>query len=219
MISNSLHWLDYGVIAIYMLAVLGIGIYFSRNEKDSSDFLLGGRSMSYLAIGLSCMMSLLSSISIVMVPGEIYNHGLTLFSLTATLSVVLSIPFFLIFMKFYFKLGSFTPYEYLEYRYGKSVRGIIAISSLYIRTMYVGMVLYSSSKVFEGAFGWPVWGTILAVGVIGVVYTAMGGMKAVVWTDVMQFFVLCLGFIVIVVVLCNKIGGAREAIAYALDDC
>ena len=212
-----MHFLDYSVMIIYMLAVLGIGIYFSRNENNSDDFLLGGRSMPYLAIGLSCMMSLLSSVSIVVVPGEIFKNGLTLFSLSGTLGLFLAIPCFLLFMRFYFKLGSFTPYEYLEYRYSKSVRAIIAISSLYTRTLYLGMVLYTTSKIFEGAYGWPAWLTILMVGIIGAAYTVMGGMKAVVWSDVMQFFVLCGGFIVVIVVLCMKIdGGPWGAITYAI---
>jgi SSS family solute:Na+ symporter len=213
-----MHWLDYSMIAVYMAAILGIGFYFSRNEKDSSDFLLGGRSMPYFAIGLSCMMSLLSSVSIVVTPSEIFNHGLTLFSLSSTLGLFLAIPCYLLFIRFYFKLGSFTPYEYLEYRYNKSIRALIAVSSLYTRILYLGMVLYTTSKIFEGAYGWSAWVTILAVGIIGMAYTVMGGMKAVVWTDVMQFFVLCGGFVVVIVVLCLKIdGGAWKAVTYAFE--
>ena len=213
---DSMHFLDYAVMAAYMLIVLGIGFYFSRNEKSSEDYLLGGRSMPYIAVGLSCMMSLLSSVSIVVVPGEIYSNGLTLFSLSGTLGLFLAIPCFLLFIRFYFKIGSFTPYEYLEYRYSKSVRTIVAISSLYTRTIYLGMVLYTTSKIFEGAYGWPVWVTILVVGVIGTVYTVLGGMKAVVWSDVMQFVVLAGGFIVVVAILCLKVdGGAWGAVDYA----
>ena len=141
--------------------------------------MLGGRNMPYLAIGLSCMMSLLSSISIVVIPGEIFNHGITLFSLSATLGLFLAIPSFLLFIRFYFKLGSFTPYEYLEYRYSPGVRGIVAISALYTRILYLGTVLFSTSKIFEGAYQWDAWKTILLVGIIGTVYTVLGGMKAV----------------------------------------
>jgi SSS family transporter len=211
--------MDYAVMVIYMLIVLAIGFYFSKNEKDSEDFLLGGRSMPYIAIGISCMMSLLSSISIVVVPGEIFKNGLTLFSLSSTLGLFLAIPCFLLFIRFYFKLGSFTPYEYLEYRYNAGVRTVIALSALYTRMLYLGTVLFSTSKIFEGAYGWPAWLTIVLVGVIGAAYTVMGGMKAVVWSDVMQFVVLIGGFIVVVVILCMKIdGGAWGAITYAFDN-
>lgn len=199
-----------------MLVVLGIGFYFSRNEKSSEDYLLGGRSMPYVAIGISCMMSLLSSVSIVVTPGEIFNNGLTLFSLSSTLGLFLAIPCFLLFIRFYFKLGSFTPYEYLEYRYSPAIRTLIAVSALYTRIIYLGVVLYTSSKIFEGAYGWPAWRTIVLVGVIGALYTVMGGMKAVVWSDVLQFIVLIGGFIVVVIILCVKIeGGAWGAVSYA----
>ncbi len=218
MLNTNMYWPDYAVMAGYMLAVLGIGFYFSKNEKNSDDFLLGGRSMPYVAIGLSCMMSLLSSVSIVIVPGEIFKNGLTLFSLSSTLGLFLAIPCFLLFIRFYFKLGSFTPYEYLEYRYTPAVRSIIAISSLYTRILYLGTVLYTTSKIFEGAYGWSAWQTILLVGVIGTLYTVMGGMKAVVWSDVMQFVVLIGGFIVVVIVLSiNMKGGPWGAISYAFE--
>ena len=208
--------MDYAVMVVYLIIVLAIGFYFSRNEKDSEDFLLGGRTMPYMAIGISCMMSLLSSISIVVVPGEIFKNGLTLFSLSSSLGLFLAIPCFLIFIRFYFKLGSFTPYEYLEYRYNSGVRTVIALSALYTRMLYLGTVLFTTSKIFEGAYGWPAWLTITLVGVIGAAYTVMGGMKAVVWSDVMQFVVLIGGFIVVVIILCVKIdGGAWGAVSYA----
>lgn len=214
--KESIYWSDYLVMIVYMIIVLGIGFYFSRNEKNSEDYLLGGRRMPYVAIGLSCMMSLLSSVSIVVVPGEIYKNGATLFVLSSTLGLFLAIPYFLMFIRFYFKLGSFTPYEYLEYRYNKSVRGIVAVSALYTRTLYLGTVLFATSKIFEGAYGWDAWKTILLVGVIGTAYTVLGGMKAVVWTDVMQFVVLAGGFIVVVGILCIRVdGGAWGAVVYA----
>ena len=216
MVSGEMYWADYAVMIAYMLIVLGIGFYFSRNEKNSEDYLLGGRSMPFVAIGLSCMMSLLSSISIVVTPGEIFKNGLTLFSLSGTLGLFLAIPCFLLFIRFYFKLGSFTPYEYLEYRYSPTVRTLVAMSSLYTRILYLGMVLFTTSKIFEGAYGWEAWKTILLVGFVGTAYTVLGGMKAVVWSDVMQFVVLAGGFIVVVVILCINIdGGAWGAVSYA----
>ena len=102
-------WFDYLIILLYLAAVIGIGVYFSRGEKSSENYLLGGRRMPFLAVGIACMMSLLSSVSIVMVPGEIFNNGLTLFSLSGTVGLLLVIPCYLLFTRFYFRLGSFTP--------------------------------------------------------------------------------------------------------------
>ena len=212
-------WFDYLIILLYLAAVIGIGVYFSRGEKSSENYLLGGRNMPFLAVGIACMMSLLSSVSIVMVPGEIFNNGLTLFSLSGTVGLLLVIPCYLLFTRFYFRLGSFTPYEYLEYRYDSTVRAVVAFSAFYTRTMYLAMVLYTTAKIFQATYAWPPWFSILLVGVVGIVYTVMGGTKAVVWTDVLQFFVLAGGFAVVVTILCGRIdGGAAEAVAAAFRD-
>lgn len=209
-------WLDYLILILYLAAVVGIGVYFSRGERTAESYLLGGRNMSFIAIGLACMMSLFSSISIVMVPGEIFNHGLTLFVLSGTLGMILPIPFYLLFTRFYFKLGSFTPYEYLEYRYDKTVRAVVAFSAFYTRIIYIGMVLYTSAKIFEGAFGWAPWFSILLVAVVGVTGCFLGGSKAVVWTDVMQTGIVFGGFAAVIVILCWKIdGGAVAAVKTA----
>ena len=77
----SLSPLDYGAMLLYLLGVLAMGFYFMKNEGTSEEYLLGGRRMPWLAVGISCMMSLLSTFSLVMVPGEIYNHGLSLWML------------------------------------------------------------------------------------------------------------------------------------------
>lgn len=209
------NWGDYAVIAVYMAVVLGIGFYFSKGENTAKEYLLGGKRLPVLAVALSCVMTMLSSISIVMVPGEIYNYGFTLFALN-DLFCWMAIPAYLIFVRFYFKLGSFTPYEYLEYRYTPGIRTLVAVGGFYSRTLYIGMVLYTTSKIFQGAYGWEPSVTILLVGVVGVAYTVMGGMKAVVWTDVLQFFFLAGGLIVIVTVLClNVEGGPVEAVLFA----
>ena len=210
-------WIDYLVILAYFVAVLAIGFYCARGEKSSVNYLLGGRKMPAVAVGLACMMAILSSISLVQVPGEIYNHGLTLFIISGTLGMLLNIPAYLLFVRFYFRLGSFTPYEYLEYRYDSSVRAIVAISSFYARTMYLAMVLYTTAKIFEASYNWSPWFSILLVGVVGMIYTIKGGAKAVVWTDVLQFFVLVGSFVLLIIIVCNKIdGGIVEAVRCAI---
>ena len=182
-------FVNYGIIVVYMLVIIGVGFFFTNRHETTENYLLGGRNMPFAAIGISMLMTLFSSISLVQVPGEIVNYGWTLFSL-GYLTLFMAIPYYLLFVRFYFKLGSFTPYEYLEYRYDRTVRVVVASAAFYTRIMYIGTVLFTSSKIFEGAYQWPAWLTIVIVGTIGVLYTVMGGMKAVVWTDLIQFVVL-----------------------------
>ncbi len=208
---------DMAAMGIYLLVVVVMGFWFSRDEKTSEDFLLGGRSVPWYAVGISYMMSLLSTYSMVMVPGEIFNNGLSLWmlGLLAPFTTILS---FYIFIRFYFRLQSFTPFEYLERRYDKNVRLLVSVIYLWTRLLYLAMVLFATSKVFQGGAGWSPWKTILLVGVIGIVYTVLGGMKAVIWTDVLQFFVLGGGLIVAIVYCVMETGdGFFGVITYALD--
>ena len=174
------------IIAIYLGTVIWIGLRFSKDDENTEQYLMGGRRIPFIAVGISCMMSLFSSVSLVRTTGEIVNHGMTL-GWTGPFIQILTIPAYLMFMRFYFKLGSCTPYEYLEYRYDSSVRLLVSICGFYSRVM---------------------------VGVFGVIYTVMGGLQAVIWTDVMQFVVLTVGAIAIIIAFHLYIdGGLVEAVA------
>lgn len=210
---NLAFW-DYCVIVVYFLALGAMGLYFARKKQETAtDYLLGGRKMPWFAVGISIMMSLLSTFSLVMVPGEIFNHGLTLwtFNLAAPL---ITIGCFFIFPRFYFKLKSFTPFEYLEKRYDNKVRALIAFLYTYAKCIYLAMVLFTSAIVFEGGAGWPAYVTIPLIGAVCLAYTIKGGLKAVVWIDFFQFFILVGGFIIAIGVIISYTGFS-DAIKYA----
>ena len=135
------HWISYLIMAAYMIFILAVGISMKGKNKNVEGYLLGGRSMPYVAVGMSMMMAMFSSISIIQIPSEIFSRGWTMWSMAIFLTLPLAIPYYLLFVRFYFKLGSFTPYEYLEYRYDKAVRAVVAVSAFYCQTMYIGMVL------------------------------------------------------------------------------
>jgi SSS family transporter len=211
---------DYVVMIAYLVITVFFGLWFSRKkeEKGTEDYLLGGRKMPWWAIGISLYVSLFSTISLVAAPGEAFNHGLTmvLFSFWV---YIFGIPAFHMFTRFYFRVKTFTPFEYLEHRFDHRVRLVGSLSFWMIRFMYLGIVLFASAKVFEGASNWPGWFTIIIVGLVGTVYTALGGMKAVVWTDVLQFVVLVIGITWIVVECAvNVPGGIGGIISYAFDN-
>ncbi len=213
--SVSLHIADYGVIVLYLLAMVVIGVFCSGKKTSSKEYLLGGGKMPFFVLGISCLMAALSAFSLVMIPGEIYNHGLSywILGLIAPLFTLVTCS---IFIPFYFKIGAFTPFEYLERRYNPAVRTMVASITIYLRLIYLGMVLFSTSKIFEGAAGWPGWLTVLLCGGVAVVFTTIGGLKAVVWTDLMQFVVLIGGLVCILGALFIKVdGGVFGGIAYA----
>ena len=208
---------DYSVIVLYFLVILGIGWYFSRKKKDAAEFLLGGRRMSVLPIAISMLMTVFSTYSLVMGPGEIFNHGMG-WSIISYFLPYVNIISILIFTRFFFRINAFTPFEYLSYRYDNKVRLLAALCNCYAQILYAGMVLLTSSKIFEAAAGWPCWVTILLVGGISIVYTRAGGLRAVVWTDVTQFIVMLVGMLALVITLCRlNPGGAVGAVSYAFE--
>ena len=158
----GLHLGDYGVMVLYMLGVLAIGLWFSRSATDTENYLLGGRSMAWWLVGVSYLVSLLSTISIVAIPGHAYKYGITLM-LNSVLLPFMAIGTFYLFIRFYFQGRVFTPFKYLENRFDGRVRVIGSGLYLFTRVTYLALVLYSSAKVFEGASNWPLAGTILVV--------------------------------------------------------
>ncbi len=209
--------INYLTIVIYMGMMVAMGFWFSRREKTSEEYLLGGRKMPWWAVGISYKISIISTISLVMIPGEIYNHGLSLFLAQIFLPITSLIGFFLC-VRFYFKLKVFTPFEYLERRYDSSVRIVISMLYFWTRLAYLSMVLYASSKIFESAVGWPVMITIPVIAMIGIFYTFLGGMRVVIWTDVIQFFVLFGGMLLIIVMICKNVdGGFIGVLNYSLE--
>ena len=205
-------------IVVYMLVVIGMGFWFSRRERTSEDFLLGGRSIVWWAIGISYLMSLTSTISMVMVPGETFNNGISAYILFGVVYPFTSVAAFFLFIRFYYKLKVFTPFAYLERRFDPGVRYLISILYFWTRLVYLAMVLFSSAKVFTGAADWNPYWTIPFIAVIGIVYTVLGGMRAVVWTDVMQFIVLFGGLAMAIVICTSHVdGGFAGVLEYAFE--
>jgi SSS family transporter len=212
----SLQWNDIISIIIYLLIIILIGVFFTRGTKTTEGYFLGGRSIPWWAVGISYMMSLYSTLSLVAAPGEIYNYGLTM-SIFGFLYPILSIAFFFVFMRFLFASNVFTPFEYLEKRFSSNIRTLVGNIYIFTRIFYLAMVLYATSMVFYGGAGWDPKITIIIIGVIGTFYTVMGGMRAVVWTDVVQFVVLIIG-IGLVFIICSResSGGLIGAWDYAM---
>ena len=209
---------DYVVMIAYILGVVGLGVAFCVKERNTEDYILGGRNMPWWAITLSIFVTLFSAISFVAVPEEAYRNGLRMW-LNAIIGPCLVPLAMWMFLAFYYSLGSFTPYEYIEKRFSPKVRFICSLLFIVQRGLYLAIVLFASAKAFEGAVGWKPWFTIVVVGLLGTVYTTLGGMKAVVWTDVLQFFVLGGGILTAAFFLVSKVdAGFTGVFSYAFEN-
>jgi len=203
--------LDWLVIAVYAAGMLAVGWYYSRRTATTEDYLLGGRNMNWVNVGLSLFATLLSTISYLAWPGEMIRYG-PLFMMGALASypfVFVVAGWFLI--PFIMKLKVTSAYEILESRLGTSVRMLGSFLFLALRLAWMAVIIFATSdKVLVPLLGWPSSATpyvCVVLGAITVIYTSMGGLRAVVFTDVVQTLILFGGAILSLLLVTYYLGG------------
>jgi SSS family transporter len=198
--------LDYAIFGGYLAVSVGVGLYSARGPKSLGDYFLAGRGMNSLLVAMSILAALFSGISFLAGPAEIYKNGFA-FGYVA-LAFFIATPFTAIWMlpRFY-QSRYFTAYEFLEERFSLSVR--LLASGLFILrvSLWLAAATYAPALALEKVTGLPLWVTIVASGALTTLYTALGGMRAVIWTDVIQLLVLFGGQLTIVLVALGKIPG------------
>jgi SSS family transporter len=208
---QSIGLLDWTICFGYLAFVIGLGIYFSNKQKDNDDFFLGGRNMHWLPVGLSLFATTFSSNSFVGLPAE------GAFGNYHQLLAIFFIPFVVIpitciwFIPFYKNLGFTSLYEYLEKRFHRSVRLLASLTFMAYSAGWMGTMLLAVAKilkvVLETDSTQQTFLIITIVGILATVYTAMGGVKAVIWTDTIQAFALGGGMLFLLLLLVSQING------------
>lgn len=185
--------LDFALLAVYLLATLGIGGLFYKRHSTSAEFLFAGRSVSWIPVAVSILATDFSAITFLGMPAFIYQRDMQSAPIVYMLPLVV-IPLVRHYIApFYHKLDVSTSYEFLERRFDLRVRAAASFIFLMMRGMYMGIVIYAPSLVISVVTGLPLFESILVMGVMTTIYTALGGMKAVIWTDFLQFIVIALG--------------------------
>ncbi len=210
--------LDYTIFVVYLLASVLIGVVFVKEQRTTDDYLLAGRNMGYIAVAISILASLFSGISYLGAPAEVYKNDLS-FALIG-LSFFIATPITtLLFIPFFYQARFYTAYQYLEERFSVGIRTLASILFITRVMLWLGLATYAPALALEKATGFPLWLTIVGTAVVTTFYTALGGMKAVIWTDVMQFIVLLGGqFIILLVALNHTPGGLNGAYQIGLEN-
>ncbi|KAG8578428.1 hypothetical protein GDO81_010487 [Engystomops pustulosus] len=187
---------DYLVFAFMLLISAVIGIYYAfagGGQKTSKDFLMGGRSMTAVPVALSLTASFMSAVTVLGTPAEVYRFGamFSIFAITYTFVVVISSE---VYLPVFYRLGITSTYEYLELRFNKFVRLIGTIMFIIQTILYTGIVIYAPALALNQVTGFHLWGAVVATGVVCTFYCTLGGLKAVVWTDVFQVGIMVAGF-------------------------
>jgi len=210
-----MNWIDYSIIGFYFLFFLFIG-YFFKDNKDSKDYFLGGRKMGWFPLSLSTMATQLSAISFVSAPAFVgLKAGGGMKWLTFEFGVPLAMVFImLVIIPPLYKSGVVSVYEYLERRYSASTRLIISTVFLITRSFGTGVMVYTVAMILQSVMDISFVYTILLIGVITLIYSFQGGMKAVIWGDVIQMIILFGGILICLGFGFYKIGGWGEFVQH-----
>ena len=187
--------IDWAIIAVYAAAMIGLSVYLGRGQSNQEDYYVGGRDMPWWAIGISTMATQTSAISFISIPAFVAlkpGGGLTWlqFELAVPLAMI---AVSMLLLPFFRKLELISIYEYLELRFGPSVRLLLSGIFLLSRALGTGVGLYASAIVLTVVLELPLYITIVTMGILTVIYDTIGGIKAVVYSDVIQSLILILG--------------------------
>jgi solute:Na+ symporter, SSS family len=210
-----LTWIDYTVIAAYLLAITAFGTWFARFQKTTVDYFLTGRSVPWWAICFTIVATETSTLSFIGVPAGAYAGNMTFLQL-AFGYVIGRILVSVLFLPSYFRGELFTSYELLLRRFGPEVKNVAAFIFVITRTLADGIRLFATALVISVVTQVPVSITVIALGVAMIIYTVRGGVSAVIWTDVVQMFVYVGGALVVFFGLLTLIpGGWSEVVRSA----
>lgn len=204
-------WLNTGVIFSYFLVLVLIGYKFSRKQKDTEDYFKGGGRIPWWAAGISLFGTALSAITFMAIPAKTYSTDWSYFLFNMAIFLVAPI-IIILFIPFYRKLNITTAYEYLEQRFDLTVRLLGSISFILFQIGRMGIILLLPSLALNVVTGMDVFLCILLMGIISLIYTLMGGIEAVIWTDVIQVVVLLSGAIIALALIIDHVDGGILAI-------
>src|ERR1041385_274750 len=208
---SNLRWPDLLVIALYFVVVAGIGFWFSRRQTSTEAYFVARRSIPHWAMGLSMFATIISSITFISYPGAAFKsdwHQLVPgFMAVGVLLVVGTIL-----ISFFRHAVGMSAYEYFEKRFGYGARAYSALAFTAGHFSKMGFVLFTITTAICGMTGWDKYYVIVSVGFVTVFFTLIGGLEAVIWTEVLQGIVKLAGVVVVIgVLLAIMPGGAGAA--------
>ncbi len=212
--KQSFGWLNYSTVVIYLLLMLWVGWICSKRNQTTNDYFRGGQRIPWWAAGLSIFATMLSAITYMAIPAAAYTDGWELF-LANTYIVIMPLIVF-VYLPFYRRLDVTSAYEYLERRFSLATRWTGSLLFILYQCGRIAVVLYLPSLALSTVSDLDVETCIIGIGLLCIAYTVVGGMEAVIWTDVIQAIILIAGAVISLVYLSLHIdGGLGEAIRIA----
>src|SRR3954464_9724880 len=191
---------DWVVLVAYVGWIIIDGLHRSKGTDKVDGYLLANRSLPWWAVGLSVMATQMSAVTMIGTTGQAYLTGLRFIQFYFGLPLAMIILSLTV-VPFFTRARVYTAYEYLERRFDVRVRSLTSFLFLMGRAASLGVTLAAPSVVMSAILGWTLPVTVLAICVPMIVYTTIGGVQAVAWTDVKQMFTVVGGMTAAVVVL------------------
>jgi len=216
-IPSTLNPIDIAVILAYVAGVVGFGAWFVRKSSSPEEFMAAGRSLPGWAIGLSIFGTYVSSISFLANPGKSFsaNWNPFVFGLALPIAALIATKYF---VPFYRKSGEISAYSHLEHRFGAWARTYVVICYLLTQIVRIGAIMLLVAIALKKLTGWDEETIIIATGILVTVYTLLGGIEAVIWTDVVQSIVLTIGALVCVALIVTRMPeGAGQVFTIAAE--
>lgn len=221
---GALSIVDYAILAIYLAATLALGLYIGRRIKTGQDFFLAGRSLPWWAIGMSLVATDIGGTDIIGVGGAAYSYGMAVANFEWVGCVPAMIVAAFVFVPHFWRVGVYTIPEFMERRYNAFVRAALAICWLLFMACNLGVMLYASAKMMTISLGiefsqegaWALFAgretvlCIFAIAIISGLYTVVGGLAAVVYTDAIQCAIMIAGCLLVLAIGVSEVGGFQE---------
>jgi hypothetical protein len=211
-----MEFFDYLLVGLYAVFLIGMGVYLNRRQETAEDYYVGGRTVRWWASGTSTMATQLGTISFVSAPAFValkdVKEGGGLGWLTYEFGVPLALIFIMMYLiPTYHRARVISIYEYLKKRFDSSTQVYVALLFQISRGLATGVAVYTIGFVVAIFFGEVdpsrVWPYVIAIGVITIVYDALGGIRAVIWSDVVQMVILLLGVFILTIEAYTEVGG------------
>lgn len=206
----NIHGLDVAIIVLYFAGLTAVGLWCARRQESRAEYHLGGGKIHWLLAGGSVLVTLLSTLTFLAGPGEMVRYGIAYFA------GALALPFCAPLINrwlvpLYRSMPATSIYEFLEVRFGRSVRTLAALVFVLRSLLWVGLIVYSCTMAAVEVTGFNFTHTLLLTGVVTVFYATIGGFKTVVWTDNIQLVILLAGAVAVPVYIWYAMGAGPGA--------
>lgn len=215
---NNLSIIDISIVIVYLILMVLVGVYFSRKNKTADQFTKALGSIPGWAIGVSLYATFLSSNTFLGVPGKAFgaNWNYFVFSISMPFAAFIAAKYF---VPLYREMGGISAYSHLEERFGPWARTYVVVCFLLMQLARMGSIFFGISLTLQALTGYSMQSIMLVTGVCIVFYTVLGGIEAVIWTEVVQAVVKTMAaFIMIYIIVDNVPNGFNEIVDIALKD-